>query len=303
MNTSVQNTDTRLERIEELKRQLAPIKMNLENLQENVERFLELSNSKLNNYIKEKCKGIIEDDTDIRVSINDRYTKIYVENKNSRGGWHHSFDLTVELHGFDRYSFSSNNPKEFNPDKIQYSISASSGSTSLENLQSVDRTILHAFLCTEMKTFGKDRSKDTFFSLLTNYLTTYFHYMNDSDDIKSEIYPINHEISSIKREIEVEEKAVADGLVLVEISKSIGVKLEFNEESITENDKYIYGRSLKQLFNLDWFATTITILKVSPKTVSIQVGSCTWETKRIKKADMIKAFPKLKVYVEENENA
>ena len=98
-----------------------------------------------------------------------------------------------------------------------------------------------------------------------------------------------------------DEKAVQDGLVLSDIANSIGQRLEFDTEKVEalENAKYRYGSNLSQMFGLDWYASHITILKVSAKTVTIQTGDSTYDNKRVKKEDMIRYFPMLKVFVQE----
>ena len=215
--TSLNVTDSRITRINELQRIIAPIQMNLENLEENIHRFKELSNAKLVQYIKDTNTMGIE------------------------------------------------------PDTI-------------------------------LKKFGQDNDVENFFSTYNAILSKYFAQLEEKYNIREELYPYSNELSSINKEIEQEKKSIADGETLVQIANSIGQKLEHNSELYEQNKaeyRYKYARSLERMFNIDWNASYITILKVSAKTVSIRVGE--YENKRVPKETMIKQFPMLKVM--ENQNA
>ena len=301
MDTLSSSTELRLNRIAELERTISPIQMNLDNLNENIKRHIELANEKLTDYIKNHNTLPIDSNTTLKFDFQDRYSQLVVTNSESHGSWRHGFDLTIELHGFDTFMLIDsrrNNEEGFNPESIQYSINASSCNPNLENIQSLDTQIIKAFLCVEMKTFGEFKS-NSFFALLTNTYETYFKLLNERYEIQSEIYPFSNEINDIEREIANEEKAVQDGLTLVEIANHIGERLEFDTEKVEalEHAKYRYGSNLRQMFGLDWYASYIKIVKVSAKTVSITVGE--YENKRVKKEDMIKYFPMLKVLVRE----
>jgi hypothetical protein len=305
MNASTPNTDNRLNRIAELKATIRPIEMNKDNLEENIKMFLERSNDKLVQYIRTNVQNI-DSNTTFDLTLDERYSRLNITNKESCGSWNHGFELTIELHGFDKWALlgerrkDSSDAKGFDTSKVQYSVNASSCNPNLENIQSLDTAITKAFLCVEMKKYGESNTKG-FFGMMNEFYAKYFALLNEQYDIKSEIYPFANEIQTIEAEIKAEEKAVQDGLTLVEISNHIGQRLEFDTEKVEalENAKYRYGSNLRQMFGLDWYASHITILKVSAKTVSIQVGDYTYENKRVRKEDMIKYFPMLKVLVQE----
>jgi hypothetical protein len=280
--------------------------MNLGNLEENIKRFVELSNEKMMKYIHANVQNI-DTNTKLDLRLDDRYNRLNVINSESCGSWNHGFELTIELHGFDRFRLidsrrNDNDNEGFNPESnsIQYSLNASSCNPNLDNIQSLDTAILNAFFCIELKKFGQSRTEG-FFGMMNEFYAKYFSLLNEQYDIKAEIYPFTNKIQDIKNAITKDEKAVQDGLVLSDIANHIGQRLEFDTEKVEalENAKYRYGSNLRQMFGLDWYASHITILKVSAKTVTIQTGDSTYDNKRVKKEDMIRYFPMLKVFVQE----
>jgi len=299
--TSLNVTDSRITRINELQRIIAPIQMNIENLEENIHRFKELSNQKLVQYIKDTNTMGIEPDTILEFSMDDKYSNLRVTNKESNGSWRHGFEVSLELHGFDKFSMLTDKDEKFDPANIQFSISGASCNPNLENIQSLDTEIIKAYFCIELKKFGQDRNSDNFFSLFSDILQKFFAQLEKKYSIREELYPYSNELSSINKEIEKEKESIANGEILVQIANSIGQKFEHNTQLYEHNKaeyRYKYGRSLERMFNIGWNASYITILKVSAKTVSIRVVE--YENKRVPKETMIKQFPMLKVMVEEN---
>lgn len=304
-NSNLNTSENRIARINELERIVAPIQMNLENLQDNIHRFKELSNAKLLQYIKENNNLPLDPNTTLEFTMDDRYSRIRITNNKSNGSWRHGFEVSIELHGFSTFSMLESTKQKFDPKKIQFSISGASCNPNLENIQSLDTEIIKAFFCIELKKFGMVINSGNFFSMYSDILQKYFSLLQESYDIKSEIYPYTNEISKIKKEIEQEEKAIQDAETLVQITNSIGQKLEHNTELYEQNKdeyRYKYARSLKSMFNIDWNVSYIKILKVSAKTITIQLGDSIYETKRVKKEDMIRNFPMIKV-MEVKENA
>lgn len=308
--TSLNVTDSRITRINELQRIIAPIQMNIENLEENIYRFKELSNQKLVQYIKDTNTMGIDSNTILEFSMDEKYSNLRVTNKESNGSWKHGFEISLELQGFDKFSMLTDKDEKFDPANIQFSISGASCNPNLENVQSLDTEIIKAYFCLELKKFGQDNDNDTdtdndtenFFSMYSAILGKFFTQLEEKYNIRKELYPYTNELSSINKEIEQEKKSIADGETLVQIANSIGQKLEHNSELYEQNKakyRYKYGRSLERMFKIGWNASYITILKVSSKTVSIRVGE--YENKRVPKETMIKQFPMLKVMENQNQ--
>ena len=306
-------SDARLERISELESALRPINMNLENLQENIKRALEISNETLAKCVSRGCLNTIESDTEITFNLQENYSRLIVSNE-SRGRWYHGFELTIESSGFNRFNLIGDDKESFDVSKIDFSISGASSSAYLTTLQALDTEIVKSFLCVELKKFGKDKEAVTFFSILVSALDGYYKMLGKKMEIQQETYPIKQDITDNKNAIADWEKDVQDALILTEIENSVGKDFEFDtllERDINGTDEKLWrvidGRrmrydSLRILFNLNWNPSTITVLKVNPKTVNIQLGTSIHETKRVKKDILIEIFEMLREVETKSEN-
>jgi len=279
----------KLKRIEELKSELDPIRNRIKSIEKTTRDSLTKINKTLSEYI---CSNLPDLDPDTKVSfeVEDTYNRIRVTNGESNGGWYSS-EITIQLLGYDRFSLLRRDECElFNINKSTFSINGSSSNNGLENVQSLDTSIIIGFLSVELKKFGKNKVGSNVFVKLSEYLETYYNkHILTLMNVQSKTYPLDREIKDIEIEIKAIKKEISDGRVLEEIKANIGNRFESIDKV------YPNIRSIKNSFGLS--CAEITIGKINNKTVTIYAYG---EKKFINKDVMIKGFKNIKrLYTEE----
>lgn len=279
----------KLKRIEELKSELDPIRNRIKSIEKTTRDSLTKINKTLSEYI---CSNLPDLDPDTKVSfeVEDTYNRIRITNGESNGGWYSS-EITIQLQGYDRFSLLRRDGSElFNINKSTFSINGSSSNNGLENVQSLDTSIIIGFLSVELKKFGKNKVGSNVFVKLSEYLETYYNkHILTLMNVQSKTYPLESEIRKYEDEIKSIKKEISDGRVLEEIKANIGNRFESIDKV------YPNIRSIKNSFGLS--CDEITIGKINNKTVAIYAYG---DKKLINKDVMIKGFKNIKrLYTEE----
>lgn len=276
-----------LERIEKIEKELKPISDRLNSHNEKIKSSLSVINKTLEDYIYSKVD--LDSDTKVNFDICDNYTRINVTNTKSKG---YNSDLTIELHGFNSFGLVSKEKKLFDPTKSKFTVSGSSSNVGLDDIQSMDRGIIQGVLLMELKKFGS--GKESLFTILNNYLVGYYNELQlKMYELRSETYPLTNQLNKIEQEMKRIEQEMEDQRVLDEIRSNIGNRFEFDSEK-----KQYRLNNLMSLFNINYFPSIVTIVKVNTKTVEIDLSG---NLKRVQKEDMIKKFQYLKRHYTENE--